>query len=143
MKKAGIWLDKTNAIVVELNGEGESVRRVESDVQGWHKATHGAPAPTKYGAQYDADERKRREQEDTALHKYMDELERILNGTDKLFVFGPGETRKLFAKRLEKSRKVKHIDNEASDVLDEKHVVLKVKEHFGIKPPRHLPKNGQ
>lgn len=138
MNLAGIWLDKAHAVVVRIQDGEEELTRFESDTEHHHRSTHGAPAPSKYGTQYDADERKRHEQEQHTLNRYYRNVTDAVKEAETIFVMGPGEAKKHLAKILKKSNGAaeRNVKVESADRMPDKQVVLKVREAFNIKPPR-------
>ena len=92
-KQAGVWMDHRRAILVFTDSEGERTERTESGAEK-HERVAGLSAE-------DAPEGDHRDRHFADhLEKYYDELIRRLGAADSIFVFGPGEAKDEFQKRM-------------------------------------------
>ena len=93
-QQVGIWIDHKDAFIVEHRGKTESNENDESTDKhvrfGGHASEGQSPAE---------DQRNRRLA--NQLDHYYDEIIEQLTGTSSIFIFGPGEAKGEFKKRLE------------------------------------------
>jgi stalled ribosome rescue protein Dom34 len=120
---AGLWIDHRDAVIVILNEKGEEIKRVNSNMEKHIKFT-GA-------AQEDSEEDIRDRRFTNHLNKYYDEVIACIRNADSILVFGPGEAKVEFKKRLE-NVKTKHrmVDIETVDKMTDNQVAAKVRQYF-------------
>jgi hypothetical protein len=123
MSQVGIWIDHTRAVIVIAAG-GISTETVHSDV-----AAH----PHYAGQQDGGGEKKYEERHRHQLDQYYDAVISRLTTTDGLLIFGPGEAKLEFEKRLRARTPLTcAVDVETTDKLTEPQIVAKVRAHFDI-----------
>lgn len=120
MSHVGIWTDHKRAVIV--TAAGTSAESVDSDI----------PAHPHYAGQQDGGgEKKYEERHNHRLDQYYDAVFSRVTKPDVLFIFGPGEAKREFEKRIRaKVPPGCEVDVEAADTLTEPQIVAKVKEHF-------------
>jgi stalled ribosome rescue protein Dom34 len=127
-RQAGIWIDHKEAVVVFLGaGEDEDVmERIESGMEK-HVRFSGRSAADEGSAD---DQRDR--QFTAHLDKYYDAVIAHLHDTESILIFGPGEAKGEFEKRLEKSSLGKRVVGiETVDKMTDGQIEAKVRQHFG------------
>ena len=71
--RVGLWIDHKTAVIVTVNGQGESLRKIESGAK--HLEYRGAPRPkTAYSAQYSQGDDQLDNQYLQHLHKYYEQV---------------------------------------------------------------------
>jgi hypothetical protein len=135
-KQIGLWIDHKKAVIVILEGKRERIRQIHSNVEKLVRFKGGAGSKTPYSAGYgrgeDQRDRHRREQ----LNKYYGEVIDTIRDAHSILIYGPGEAKHEFEKRLAHERiqrKVAAI--EAADKLTERQFAAKVRKYFQIPRP--------
>jgi histidinol phosphatase-like PHP family hydrolase len=119
----GLWIDHSTAFIVSTDDNGEQTKRIESEMEK-HIRFSG-------GAQIDTEEDIRDRRFTNQLNKYYDEVIASIHNTNSVLVFGPGEAKVEFKKRLE-TKKIKNclVDIETVDKMTDNQITAKVREHF-------------
>ena len=128
----GIWIDHRKAVIVELAPAGSSVTVVESTVEKHPQRGGDSPLHGRYEAhQVPADDSRQRALTGELNH-YYDRVFAVLPHQNGLYVFGPGEAKGEFQRRLFKTHpQVSAATIETADKLTDKQIVAAVREHFG------------
>ncbi|MBK5256059.1 MAG: hypothetical protein JJE39_08495 [Vicinamibacteria bacterium] len=123
-KQAGVWMDHRGAVLVFTGDEGERTERIESGVEK-HERVKGLSAD-------DAPEGDHRDRHFAEhLDKYYDEVILHLVEADEVFLFGPGEAKGEFQKRMAvKGLGARIVAVETADKMTEPQMTAKVREHF-------------
>ena len=129
-EQAGVWIDHRGAVLVFVVGKGdERVARFESGVE-----KHGRVAGLSAEDAPEGDHRDR--QFADHLTKYYDEVIHQLGGASEVFVFGPGEAKAEFQKRMQvKGQGGRIVAVETADKMTDPQIAAMVREHF--KKRRH------
>ena len=126
-KNAGLWIDHKEAVIVfdaTEAGAAEATKRMESGMEkhvrySGHAASDGSA------------EDQRDRQFATHLDQYYDTVIAELHDAKSIFIFGPGEAKGEFKKRLEHKGLGAHIVGvETTDKMTEPQIVAKVREHY-------------
>lgn len=131
-KKIGIWLDSEKAFLIALTNDGETVSRIESDVehrlrfQGEGKTTHRI-ATLSGNPENKHEERKK--------HQLADYFERILKNikdADQVFLFGPSQTKDWLGKEFKTNHLMesKLIGMANADLITERQMIARTREFF-------------
>jgi len=102
MKKTGIWLDKEQAHIVNLNDKSETFKTIASNIE--HYNIHGGSG-TKFkgGPQDVVQDSKYLEREKHQFKSYFKRIVDEVKDSDALVILGPAETNQRFAKALQKN----------------------------------------
>jgi len=102
MKKTGIWLDKEQAHIVNLNDKNETFKTIASNIE--HYNIHGGSG-TKFkgGPQDVVQDSKYLEREKHQFKSYFKRIVDEVKDSDALVILGPAETNQRFAKALQKN----------------------------------------
>lgn len=126
-RNAGLWIDHKEATIVFVAtevGAADETKRIESGMEkhvrySGHSASDGSA------------EDQRDRQYATHLDQYYDGVIAQLHDAKSIFIFGPGEAKGEFKKRLEhKGIGERIVTVETSDKLTDNQIVAKVREHF-------------
>jgi hypothetical protein len=122
-KQAGLWIDHKEAFIVFVGDNGEETRRIESGMDK-HVRFSGGNRPEDGSAD---DQRDR--QFSAHLNRYYDEVISHIGGADSILLFGPGEAKGEFEKRLASKGRV--VGVETVDKMTAPQIAAKVRQHFG------------
>jgi len=130
-RSVGLWIDHRKAIVVAVTDQGEETRLIISHVNKQLGRPGGVRSTTSYEAQQvPADDRRERKLSGQ-YNLYYDAIIACIRGAESILVFGPGEAKGEFRKRLE--RKKLHdriVVVETVDKMTDRQVAAKVRQHF-------------
>ena len=123
--QAGIWIDHREAIIVFVGDDVERTTRVQS----------GAEAHPRYAGRAASQEGSAEDQRDRQfaahLRRYYDEVIGHLRDTESLLVFGPGEAKHEFEKRLaSEGLGTRVVGVETVDKMTDPQIAAKVRRHF-------------
>lgn len=130
---AGLWIDHRKAIVVSITDEGETLEKIESDIERKVRLSGGSrTAKTPYGPQQVSVDGKQEERIKRQLREYYQVIIRRIKDANKILIFGPGEAKTELKKEIEKSRELvlKKITVEAADKMTERQIAAKVRQFF-------------
>jgi stalled ribosome rescue protein Dom34 len=129
-REAGLWIDHRQAVIVILFDKSEDIKRIESNMEK-HVRYSGASQSQDPNGHDDSAEDRRDRRFDNNLNRYYDEVIAALGGVDSILVFGPGEAKGEFQKRLEKQdSKLQIVAIEASDKMTDGQIAAEVREYF-------------
>ncbi len=132
-KKAGLWIDHRNAVIVTLSSDGEHINEIQSDASGHVRYSGGAEAEPE-------DRRDRHIEKE--LNDYFDAVIGTIRDAEAIYVFGPGEGKTQFATRLEHHKLTDRLAGvDAADKMTEGQVAAKVREHFAKDKSSHSHKH--
>ena len=130
---AGLWIDHRKAVVVSITDEGETLEKIESDIERKVRLSGGSrTAKTPYGPQQVSVDGKQEERIKRQLREYYQVIIRRIKDANKILIFGPGEAKTELKKEIEKSRELvlKKITVEAADKMTERQIAAKVRQFF-------------
>jgi hypothetical protein len=129
----GIWIDHRKAIIVELTPDGETIEIVQSQVEKHPERGGDSPMKGSYEArQVPADDSRERALTGDLNH-YYDAVIAALPHDVSLLLFGPGEAKGEFHKRIVKTTPTAQISAvQTDDKMTDKQVIAKVRTHFGV-----------
>ena len=126
-RNAGLWIDHKQAVIVFAATDaksGEETKRIESGMEkhvrySGHAASEGAA------------EDQRDHQFATHLDQYYDGVIAELHEAKSILIFGPGEAKGEFKKRLEhKGLSERIVGVETTDKMTDNQIVAKVREYY-------------
>lgn len=131
MKNTGIWLDKRNAIIVEIEGEKESIEYVNSDIEEGN-IKGGARSSTPYGPQDAVSEKHILEKRKMQQKRYFEELISTIKTPDQLLILGPANTKKDLLKVVDNDYLLKDrpVYIESADSMTVPQIRAKVRQFF-------------
>jgi len=131
----GLWIDHREAVIVVISASGEETKRILSNMEK-HVRFSGAAAEGSAGE--DVRDRKF----GNHLNSFYDEIISNIRDANSLQIFGPGEAKGEFEKRLEeKGLSGKVINVETVDKMTERQIAAKVRERLTHQQAIHLDKN--
>jgi hypothetical protein len=131
-RKTGIWIDHRQAFLVHVEGEEVTTVRLEAEATGRSRAGGGSRSRTPYGPQDVASEAKMDEKYGHQLRRFYDRVIDSIQDTGHIYIFGPGEAKIEFRKRIEESKELakRLAAVETADKMTENQIVAKVKQFF-------------
>lgn len=120
--QVGLWIDHREAVIVTLVDQVQEIRCITSDIE---EQVLTADAP--HASQQD----RHNKRFDAHLSKYYWEIIDTIRDVDSILIFGPGEAKYEFQKKLESQGLAKLIVGvETTDNMTEAQVAVKVRQHF-------------
>lgn len=128
---AGLWIDHRKAVIAVVSDEGEETLEIRSMVEKHHGRVGGVRSATPYEAQLvNADDSHEREFTGHLDQYYARVIDAVRNA-EAILIFGPGEAKGEFKKRLAQARYPGHVlEMETEDKMTDRQIVAKVREHF-------------
>ena len=124
-RQAGLWIDHREAIAVLMDNGEDETRRIESGIEK-HVRFSGGNQPED-GLAEDARDR----QFASHLTRYYDDVISNIRDVESILIFGPGEAKGEFAKRLTaKGFDGRIVDVETVDKMTPRQIAAKVRKHF-------------
>lgn len=130
-KNIGIWIDKKNALIVDLSAINHEVKVVESDIEFFHPKG-GSRSKTVYGPMMNIKEKSYSEREKHQSKKFFLDILEQIKDCDLLYILGPGEMKMNFKKFIEE-RNLDHpniMGVETADNMTNNQLIAKVKSFF-------------
>lgn len=131
MKNTGIWLDKRNAIIVQIEDDKETIEHITSNIDEGN-AKGGSRSPDHYGLHDIVSDRHLLEKKKLQQKKYFQELISVINNPDQLLILGPANTKKSLLGEIATHNELKDrpvfIENADSMTLPQ--IKAKVREFF-------------
>lgn len=120
---AGVWIDHRQAVVVLVSEGGETMQEVSSET---HQPPHASG--TSHTNKPEGSQEQRYASE---LNAYYDAVIALVKNADGVLVFGPGEAKKQFSKRLhEKAARGSALEVETADKMTKPQIAAHVRKHF-------------
>jgi stalled ribosome rescue protein Dom34 len=124
-KQTGIWIDHREAFVVFMNAESEATERIESGMEKHVRYAGGSAS-----SDGKADDQRDR-QYAAHLEKYYDNVITHIRDAQSILLFGPGEAKSEFKKRLDhKGLGARVVGIETTDKMTDNQIAAKVRLHF-------------
>jgi len=122
-KEVGLWIDHRKTVIVTVSGETEDTMQIASDV-GRHVRYSGA-------AQAVSGEDQRDRRFSDHLSKYYEEVISRIRDAESILIFGPGEAKGEFVKRLQSEGLGGRIVGiETVDKMTDRQIAARVRQHF-------------
>ncbi len=124
-RQAGMWIDHRQAFVVFIDEGAEETQRIESGME--KHVRFSGRAPLEEGS---ADDQRDR-QFTVHLNKYYDEVISHIRDAESILLFGPGEAKGEFEKRLaNKGLGGRIVGIETVDKMTDRQIAAKVRQHY-------------
>lgn len=130
---AGLWIDHRKAVIVSITDEGESIKRIESDIERKIRLSGGSRAgKTPFGPQQVAVDGKQESRIRRQLHRYYQEVIQSVQDANQILILGPGEAKTELKKEFEKSKELtrKKIKVQPTDKMTDRQIAAKVRQYF-------------
>lgn len=133
MKQVGIWLDKQEALCVELQDGRERFFSIPSELE-FFNPKGGSRSKTRWGPQQVVHDSKYLEREKHQLKKYFEKIVQTVKDADELAIFGPAEAPEQLVGMLEEDHPelaAKIVAKEKADSMTKNQIKAMVKRSFG------------
>jgi len=130
---AGIWIDHRQAVIVSITDDGETIKRMDSEIERKVRLSGGSrSAKTPYGPQQVSVDGKQQERINRQLRQYYQRIIQRIQDATKILILGPGEAKTELKKEIEKSGELaaKKIAVEPADKMTERQVAAKARQFF-------------
>ena len=134
-KQIGLWIDHKKAVIVILEDKKEQIKQIQSNLKKNTRFRGGARTKMPYSAQYNKGEDQYDRHQMEQLNKYYGEVIENIRDAESILIFGPGEAKREFEKRLiheRINRKIAAI--EAADKLTDRQFAARVRTYFRKRP---------
>lgn len=130
--RIGVWIDHRTAVVADADEADGATRRITTELGKQLRLSGGGRARTQYGPQASPPDDMREAVSRGRRRVFFDEVAACVRGALRLFVFGPGEAKAEFKKRL-KSRNFRGLidEPEAAQRMSDRQVAARTRAHFG------------
>jgi len=129
--KAGIWIDRKQAIVVLITDAGQEIKKFKSVMEQPARPASGSRSKHKYTPHDFIAEDRRERKLVGGRTKVYDDVLACIRGADSLLILGPGEAKGEFSKHIQKKKfRGVIVELETTDKLTERQLASKVSEHF-------------
>ena len=143
-KHGGIWIDHRKALVVVLDGPGEHVTVIDSEVEKHPERAGDSPLHGSYeAAQVPPDDRRQRALTGE-LNVYYEAVIASLRDVERFLVCGPGEAKGELVKRLQKHKLDGRVAAvQAADKMTDRQLVAHVREFYSGPRVAQAPEVGR
>ncbi len=130
--KAGVWIDHREAVIVLLDPAGERTIHVASNVEKHLERAGDSPLTGRYESRQVPPDDRRQMALTGELNPDYDAVISALHGVDSMLIFGPGEAKGEFKKRLIRHKLGGRVAGvETVDKMTDRQIAAKAREHFG------------
>jgi hypothetical protein len=130
-KKAGIWIDHRQAVIVAVGPSEEHTVRILSNVEKHAERAGDSPLKGSYEARQVPPDDRRQMALSGELNVYYDAVINAVRDAETILIFGPGEAKGEFKKRLEKIKLGGRVAAvETADKMTDPEIAAKVREFF-------------
>ncbi|HLZ97943.1 MAG TPA: hypothetical protein VKP66_08315 [Steroidobacteraceae bacterium] len=128
---AGIWIDHRKAVIVTIGPREEHTSCIESNVEKHLERSGDSPLKGPYESLQVPPDDRRQMALTGELNTYYDAVIAAVQDAGSLLIFGPGEAKGEFKKRLENKKlggRIAAIETE--DKMTDRQIAAKVREYF-------------
>ena len=126
-RNAGLWIDHKEAVIVFTATSADSAEDTKRMESGMEKHVRYSGRAASEGVAEDQRDRKLA----TELDQYYDDVIAQLKDATSILIFGPGEAKGEFKKRIEhKGADERIVGVETTDKMTDNQIAAKVREHF-------------
>ena len=124
-RAAGLWIDHRETVIVFVGKEGEETRRIESGMEKRVRSAGGSHSE-------DGSAEDQRDRQFTGhLTQYYDKVISHLLDAESILIFGPGEAKGEFEKRLERKGLGQRVAGvETVDKMTDRQIAAKVRARY-------------
>jgi hypothetical protein len=129
--KAGIWIDHRKAVIVVVGPDEEHTASIASNVEKHLERSGDSPLKGSYESRQVPPDDRRQMALTAELNSYYDAAIAAVGNAESLFIFGPGEAKGEFKKRLEKNKFGGRVASvETADKMTDRQIAAKVRDYF-------------
>jgi hypothetical protein len=128
---AGVWIDHRKAVIVVVGPAEEHTDHILSNVEKHLERSGDSPLQGSYEARQVPPDDRRQMALSGELNAYYDAVIQAVRDVQSIFIFGPGEAKGEFKKRLEKNKLGARIAAvEPADKMTDPQIAAKVRGYF-------------
>lgn len=136
IKQTGIWIDGSKAMIITFTkGQAGHVTIIESDIENKVHHTNEGDKGSFMGSRHINNESTFEERKKHEADRFFEEIIDVIARVDEIFVFGPGETKKMLENKMD-SEKNKFTGQlmavETSDYITINEIVEKTKKFYKL-----------
>lgn len=133
--EVGVWIDSRKAVIVPAKSDGAveagEIKRITTFLEKQLRLSGGRRAKNDYGPQTAPADDMRETSSKANLQYFFDDVVAAVRRAHTIFLFGPGEAKEEFKKRLEREGLGRRIDGiESIGRMTERQIAAKVRAHF-------------
>lgn len=130
--RTGIWLDKEQAIIINLAAGKHTIKHLESNITSRERFPGESKKFGRFGNQFLSLESKKRNMVKNQSEEYLKNIIKEIKDVDKIVLFGPAEMKTHLEKAILKNTHVsnKLIAVEPADNMTENQLVAWVKDYY-------------
>lgn len=122
--QVGLWIDHREAFIVTLNDDTEEIKHIPSEIE-----DSVSNADTSHVSEQNRHDRRVK----AHLNRYYEKVITLIHNAGSMLIFGPGEAKYEFEKKLQRRGLDNHIVAiETTDSMTEAQVVAKVRQFFTV-----------
>ncbi len=132
-KFIGIWMDSDQAVAITLEDlKKESLEVIESGVEHYHFRGGSRSRGVPYGPQETVSEKTIQARKKQQLNQFFEQVIDKVKDADKLYVFGPADTKTLFADKIKATYQMqdKILKVETADTMTQNQMKERVRNLF-------------
>jgi HEAT repeat protein len=138
--RIGVWIDHRKALIIASEDTGigrpDGVVTITTDLEKQLRLSSGARAKTTNGPQDSPPDNMREASSQENLRAFFGQVIEAVRGARSIFIFGPGEAKDEFKKRLEREGLGERIRGvETVGRLSDRQIAAKVRSHFQPRIP--------
>jgi hypothetical protein len=134
-KKAGVWIDHKQAVVVLVTDAGQDIKKIAFDIGQPVRPARGASSKHSHTTHDFVAEDKLERKVENDRKDYFNDVLASLRGVAAILILGPGEAKGEFDKHL-KSKNLRGVavEVETADKMTDRQLAAKVGKHFAPAP---------
>ena len=131
-KEIGVWLDSEKAFIISFPKEGETIDKIESEVEHRIRIPGDKKGFHRLGGMRSNPDKVQMERQKHQLSNYFNKLILNLKDADKIYLFGPSTTKEWLEKEIKKNHRLskKLIGIESSDLISENQMIARTRDFF-------------
>lgn len=127
----GVWIDHRRAVIVTVSHRGEETKEIASSVEKQPGRIAGAQSTGSFESQRVPADDSRQRRFSAQLDVYYDEVCAAVREAEGVLIFGPGEAKGEFTKRLERAAPDLRVEAvEVADRMTDRQIAARVREFF-------------
>jgi len=134
-KHVGLWLDHREAHLMIISGKNEEMRLIDSGIEQQLRHGENSPHAGHFESQLMQADDSREKSRSGHLNAYYDAIIASIRGADAILVFGPGEAKDEFVKRLKGTDLCQRVETvETADKMTDHQIASKIREYYSKRP---------
>jgi DNA-binding MurR/RpiR family transcriptional regulator len=133
--RVGLWIDHREAHLLRISGTSEETRQIYSDLEKRPQSAGNSSHQGHFESRLMQADDSREKARTMHLNAYYDAVIASMRDAETILVFGPGEAKDEFAKRLKATDLGKRIETvETADKMTDHQIASKIRDFYSKKP---------